>query len=198
MKLPVIYVAGPYRSQTREGVEMNIQAARHVAALCCRKGWSVICPHSNTSHLDAVVNNVDDQFWLDTTMELLRRCDAVVLVPGWQYSSGTLAEIAEAERLELSVYYSENELPTVSEFDRITAIMEKRPDFAQHPDAKCFVQNPSGTWFKNTLTDNVWPDESWEAWFSDLKDPDGWVELNEGTVLGDWKDTLVKRPGGAS
>ena len=42
---------------------------------------------------------------------LLRRSDAVVLCPGWEASSGTLAEIAEAERLLIPVYISADELP---------------------------------------------------------------------------------------
>lgn len=116
MNTPVIYVAGPYRSSTREGVELNIQAARAVGLLCCRKGWSPIIPHANTGHLDAVDPSIGDEFWLASTMELLRRCDAVVLVPGWDRSSGTKAEIEEAQRLDLPIFSSENTLPTGAKF----------------------------------------------------------------------------------
>lgn len=116
MITPVIYVAGPYRARTRQAVEFNIQAARAVGLLCCRKGWSPIIPHSNTSHLDAMDPSIGDEFWLASTMELLRRCDAVVLVPGWERSQGTRDEIIEAEKLGIPVYRSEHLMPHAMEF----------------------------------------------------------------------------------
>jgi hypothetical protein len=45
-----------------------------------------------------------DEVFLEGTMELLRRCDAVVLVPNWRDSAGAQAEVAEAERLGLPVF----------------------------------------------------------------------------------------------
>lgn len=108
--IPVIYVAGAYRAPTREGVELNIQAARSVGLLCCRKGWSPIIPHSNTGHLDAIDPRIGDEFWLASTLELMRRCDAVVLVSGWAHSAGTRAEIEEAMRLGIPVFWSESNL----------------------------------------------------------------------------------------
>lgn len=114
--IPVIYVAGAYRARTRQAVELNIQAARAVGLLCCQKGWSPVVPHANTGHLDALDPTIGDQFWLDATMELLRRCDALVLVPGWERSKGTRAEIAEAQVRGIPVYYSEHDLPLAPEF----------------------------------------------------------------------------------
>ena len=38
------------------------------------------------------------------TLELMRRCDAVVVIPGWEHSTGTKAEIDEAMRLEIPVF----------------------------------------------------------------------------------------------
>lgn len=116
MIIPVCYIAGPYRAQTRAGIELNIQAARAVGLLCCRKGWSPVVPHANTGHLDAVDPSIGDEFWLASTKELLRRCDAVVLVPGWEQSQGTRDEIIEAEQRGIPVYRSEHLLPHSSEF----------------------------------------------------------------------------------
>lgn len=45
----------------------------------------------------------DEQF-LAGTLELMRRCDAVILVPGWSTSEGTKAEIAEAMRIGLPMF----------------------------------------------------------------------------------------------
>lgn len=97
----LVYVAGRYRAPTTWERERNIQQARLVGAEVAKLGAYPVIPHSNTSHFDGLA---DDQFWLDGTMEMLRRCDAVVLVVGWEQSSGTRAEKAEAERLGLPVF----------------------------------------------------------------------------------------------
>lgn len=116
MITPVVYVAGAYRAATRQAIELNIQAARAVGLLCCRKGWSPIIPHANTGHLDALDPNIGDAFWLASTMELLRRADAVVLVPGWEKSRGTRDEITEAQLRGIPVYHAEHLLPDAAEF----------------------------------------------------------------------------------
>mgnify|MGYP003642649063 CR=1 FL=1 len=111
MSRNVVYVAGPYRGETREAVEINISVAKAVGLLCARKGWTPLIPHCNTAGFELLTSELDDQFWLDATMKLMRRCDAVVLIPGWERSSGTLAEIAEAKRLGIKIHYSEAALP---------------------------------------------------------------------------------------
>lgn len=120
--IPVVYVAGPYRGPNRAAIELNIQAARHVGKLCCVKGWSPIIPHANTGHLDETLPGTPDEFWLESTLELLRRADAVVLVPGWENSSGTLAEIAEAQLRGIPVYRSLQQMPSALQFvDELTS-----------------------------------------------------------------------------
>jgi hypothetical protein len=114
--MKTVYVAGPYRGETRDAVELNISVARAVGLLAARKGWAPVIPHCNTSLFDFVTSDLPDEFWLGATLELMRRCDAVVLIPGWQRSTGTLAEIAEAERLGMSVFKSEFDLPYSEDF----------------------------------------------------------------------------------
>jgi nucleoside 2-deoxyribosyltransferase len=113
---PTVYVAGPYRSASKEGIDLNIQAARHVGLLCCRKGWAAVIPHANYATLDHCAPDLGDQFWLDATLELLKRCDAVVLCPGWERSSGTRDEITEAQMRGIPVYHAEHLLPDAAEF----------------------------------------------------------------------------------
>lgn len=115
-RMPVVYVAGPYRAKSQSGVDMNITAAKHIGLLAIRKGWAPIIPHANTQGLDLCDPTISDEFWLAATMELMRRCDAVVLVPGWEASSGTLAEIAEARRLSLPVIRDISSLPQAEDF----------------------------------------------------------------------------------
>ena len=72
------------------------------------------------------------------------------------------------------------------------AELQNKPRFSDHPDAKCFVQNDTGTWFKNSKSINV-RHESTGRWF-DYDMSNGWVLLGAGEVLGDWRDTLEQRP----
>jgi len=61
----------------------------------------VICPHLNT----AFMGRGDDRQWLDGDLEILRRCDAIYMLNGWRDSAGALAELDEAHRGHLTVYY---------------------------------------------------------------------------------------------
>lgn len=61
----------------------------------------MICPHLNTANFDGIV---PDQNFLDGTMEMMRRCDLVVLLPGWGDSSGSIKEKSEADRLGTPTY----------------------------------------------------------------------------------------------
>lgn len=114
-KIPVIYIAGPYRGINRDAIELNIQTARQVGLEAIRRGWSPIIPHANTGHLETLIN-LPDQFWLDATLELMRRCDAVLLCPGHTRSVGTFGEIEEARRLEIPVFESSDAMPDADYF----------------------------------------------------------------------------------
>lgn len=92
-KIEVVYIAGPYRAETIRGVVENIRRAEAVALEYWLKGFAVICPHLNTRLFDGAA---PDEIWLRGDMEILRRCDVMVLVPGWERSKGTQAEYAQA------------------------------------------------------------------------------------------------------
>lgn len=81
--------------------------------MATHKGWFPVIPHSNTGHLDKKAKR-PDEFWLEGTMEMMRRCDAVLLCPGWTTSSGTKAEIREAQALGIPIYEHYTELPPVT------------------------------------------------------------------------------------
>lgn len=89
----VAYVGGRYRAPTVRGIVENIRRAEEVALELWKLGFAVICPHKNSALFDGAC---DDSVWLAGSLELMRRSDIVVLVPGWEYSTGTLAEIQEA------------------------------------------------------------------------------------------------------
>jgi hypothetical protein len=99
-KIEVVYVAGPYRAATPSGIVANIRRAEAIAVELWKRGYAVICPHLNTALMDGLA---PDYVWLKGDLKIMERCDAVVVVPGWEKSSGTRAEITHANELNIPV-----------------------------------------------------------------------------------------------
>jgi len=112
----LIYIAGPYRGPDRVAITSNIANARAVAVQAAAMGWFPVCPHLNTAHMEDDLPCYPDDFWLAGTMLLMEKCAAVVLVTGWQNSTGTLAEIARAKQLGIPVFTNHKFLPEADEF----------------------------------------------------------------------------------
>lgn len=105
--MPVIYIAGPFRGANAWEVEQNIRRAESLAFQVAQLGAMPLCPHTNTRYFDGTLTG---EFWLEGTLELLRRCDAVLFTPCWLRSSGARGEHAEAERLGLPCFMTIGEL----------------------------------------------------------------------------------------
>jgi nucleoside 2-deoxyribosyltransferase len=99
--MKVVYVAGPFRAPTHWGIVQNVRRAEAVALEVWRMGAAALTPHLNTANFQGAA---PDEAWIEGTLALLRKCDAVVLVEGWAKSTGTAGEIAEAKRLGLPVF----------------------------------------------------------------------------------------------
>lgn len=140
--MKLIYIAGPYRPYTCAdgtwvGTPMNIRNAEVTAVNLVnalgRYGLFPVVPHLNTRDFENQVEKNDDQYFLDGTMAMLERCDAVLLtMPNAdEVSSGTKAEVHRAYQLGIQVYRSfdslrwaaqENQvvrLPPVQDFSKL-------------------------------------------------------------------------------
>lgn len=114
--IPLVYVAGPYRAASRDAIARNIAAARHIGLGAAALGWYPVIPHANTAHMEIDVPDRGDEFWLAGTLEMMERCDAVVLVKGWQKSCGTRGEIIRAKELGIPIFRSIDALPPANVF----------------------------------------------------------------------------------
>lgn len=101
--MKLAYIAGPYRAATKGGILLNIQNAANIGAMAAEKGYAIIVPHCN-SYLPDKCGTFTDRYWLDMDLEVLSRCDLVVLVPGWEQSAGTRAEVEFANERGIPVY----------------------------------------------------------------------------------------------
>lgn len=87
--MKVIYIAGPFRGKDHWEIEQNIRVAETLALEVWRLGAACVCPHTNTRLFQGAA---PDEVWLNGDLEILRRCDAVLLTPDWERSSGARAE----------------------------------------------------------------------------------------------------------
>lgn len=100
--MKVVYVAGKYRDSTNWATRKNILAAEQVAVAVWKLGAVAVCPHKNSAFFEGAVD--DDEVFLHGYLELLRRCDAIMLVEGWETSVGTKGEIAEAHQKDIPIF----------------------------------------------------------------------------------------------
>lgn len=68
------------------------------------------------THGGSNVSVMPDEVWYDGYLEMVRRCDAVLLVPGWERSKGALMEKDEADRHGIRVFeYDQVGIPSPDE-----------------------------------------------------------------------------------
>lgn len=99
--MKIIYVAGPFRADTPWHVEENIRMAERTALRIALAGHIPLCPHTMYRYFDG---SAPDEFWLEGTQELLRRCDGIVMSPGWPQSSGSKGELELAKTLDMHIF----------------------------------------------------------------------------------------------
>lgn len=99
--LRVVYIAGPYRGASQWEVKENIRRAEYLASWVWGQGAVALCPHLNTAFFEGLA---EDEVWLRGDLELLRRCDAVLLTPDWMNSEGAREERRVAEELGMPVF----------------------------------------------------------------------------------------------
>lgn len=118
--MKVVYIAGPYRGATAWEVEQNIRAAEAMALEVAKRGAMPLCPHTNTrGYFEGQMPN---RFWLEGTMELLRRCDAIMCLPTWEQSTGARAERSTAQDLSMPVFDDLGKLEAWLEAEHVRAI----------------------------------------------------------------------------
>jgi hypothetical protein len=149
--MKVVYVAGRFRGKTAWHVAENVRAAEQVGYHVAAAGAMPLIPHANTAHFDGTMTA---EFWLEGTMELLRRCDAVMMVPGWLDSKGALAERAEAQRIGLPVFSAGDYDALKGWLAGVTAGEAKPTCSAASDDGTMCEREPHGdgseTWHMNT------------------------------------------------
>lgn len=110
----LIYVAhkirdprGPY------WMREHVKQGEAVALALWNMGAAVICPGKNTMWFDGAA---PDAVWLNGDLEMIRRCDAVVMAPNWKTSNGARGEMDFALERHIPVFYWETDQATIRAF----------------------------------------------------------------------------------
>lgn len=157
--MKLIYIAGPYRPYTNaygalvdtaQNISHAEMTAVHLVDTLGHLGLFPVVPHLNTRDFENQVKKNDDQYFLDGTMAMLERCDAVLLtMPNADViSTGTKAEVHRAYQLGIQVYHSFDSLRRAAQENQIVRLpmpaaisMEKanriREEFMRlHPEVR--------------------------------------------------------------
>lgn len=101
--MKLIYIAGPFRAPNEWEVHRNIRLAEEAAAMVWKLGHAALCPHKNSEHFSGLCS---DENFLEGDLKMLSACDAVLALPGFGKSAGTLGELARAAELGIPIFYA--------------------------------------------------------------------------------------------
>lgn len=106
--MKLLYLAGPFSADDGDpdpyhAVEENILAASRIALEAARAGWMPVCPHKNTAGFHHATD-IPRGHWYRGDIELMARCDAVLMLPGWVDSAGARAEWYVATSRGMPIY----------------------------------------------------------------------------------------------
>lgn len=97
----IVYIAGPFRGETSWEMENNIRIAEVTGLIIAKGGMIPLIPHTMYRFYQGTL---PDAFWLQATLQLLGKADALLLISDWEKSTGALAEKAQAEYLGMPVF----------------------------------------------------------------------------------------------
>jgi len=99
--MKLIYIAGPITASTSWGIEQNVRLAEEFALRILKLGAAIYCPHTQFRNYHG---ELPWEEWIKRDLEVLKRCDALFLLYGWESSKGANAENDFAIKSHLPVF----------------------------------------------------------------------------------------------
>ena len=90
-------------------IEKHIRIAEQYAIMLWNNGFAIFTPHLNTAHFE-IKTHVPETVYQEFDKYMLKTFDFVFVLPNWSKSEGTLKEIKLAQRLNIPVFNSIEEL----------------------------------------------------------------------------------------
>lgn len=108
-----IYVAGAYNAGNVMQVLDNIRNGMRWSTRVMLLGHAPFCPWQDF-HFQLMLRENETltiQDYYNYSLEWLRASDYMFVTPGWENSTGTRAEIKEAHRLGIPVFFNIEDIP---------------------------------------------------------------------------------------
>jgi len=106
-----VYVAGAYSADNVMDVLRNIGRGEKLAAETFKAGFPTFCPwHDKSYVMEYPDADFTAQQFKNHSMAWLEVSNAVLLVPGWENSSGTRAELDRARELGIPFFHTLTDL----------------------------------------------------------------------------------------
>lgn len=99
------YICSPHRGATKEEVEKHIKYARKLTRAVLLHGFGAIAPHLYMTNCLDDSKPEERKRGLAASLEILKKCDVVYVGQKFGISEGMAAEIKEAEKLGIPVFY---------------------------------------------------------------------------------------------
>ncbi len=82
---------------------MNVYNAIKAGDELAKQGWCPYVPH--LTHFWHIISPHKWEFWMMLDEEILKRCDAIYMMKGWEDSTGACREHTTAISLGLEIIY---------------------------------------------------------------------------------------------
>lgn len=102
-RMACIYIAGPFSGADGWEIACNVHRAEALAREVVRLGAAPVTPHSIGARMAGTETY---EFWCRATLEMMRRCDAVLFTVGWEMSRGAQGEHEEAIKLGMPCFFA--------------------------------------------------------------------------------------------
>ena len=101
--MKVIFICGPFGATNSWVLEQNVRNAEALSFEVWRAGAAAICPHASSRYF---LGSLPEEMFVAGYKEILKRCDAVLLVLNWEMSKGSVGEVEEAKRIGIPIFDS--------------------------------------------------------------------------------------------
>ncbi len=127
--MKLIYLLGkitPRNNNLNPGIEymMNVENFLRFETFLVKNGFAVINPASDFLLL-LKSRDIELPILREVSLEKLRRCDAVIALPGWRESENCVREYQEAKRLKIQVIDMEKECPGMAVINTILDALDR-------------------------------------------------------------------------
>ena len=111
-----VYVAGAYSANNVIDVLQNIGRGEYYAAQLFKAGFAPFTPwHDKEFAIVLWDHSFTVKQFYDYSIAWLEVSDAMFLVPGWEKSAGTIAEIKIAEKMGIPIFKTIDEMVEMSD-----------------------------------------------------------------------------------